>query len=169
MTMEFDSLAGLATHFGLKMAEDVTRELSHGLEHAVEAIEATAKEEIGKYQDEAGHFPAWAPLAESTIADRIAQGFTPDDPLLRSGELRDSIVHEVEGLEATVGSTDEVMIYHEFGTVKMPPRPVLGPALFHNAEKVQKLIGNAAVSVFVGGTARKPNTDYTLEGSAEQD
>jgi len=169
MTMEFGSLADLAMHLGLKVAAGIEKEIGHGLERAAQAIETTAKEEIGTYQDAAGPFPAWAPLAESTVADRIAKGFTPDDPLLRTGDLRDSIIHEVEGLEATIGSTDEKMEYMEFGTIKMPPRPVMGPALFHNAEKVQKLIGNAAVSVMVGGDPAEPRHGYTLEGSGEQD
>jgi HK97 gp10 family phage protein len=167
MTMEFGSLADLAMHLGLSMAAELDKDVGRGLERAAEAIEATAKAEIGIYQGEAGPFPAWAPLAESTVADRIAKGFTPDDPLLRTGDLRDSIVHEVEGMEATIGSTDAVMEFMEFGTSKMPPRPVMGPGLFHNAEQVQRLIGDAAVSVIVGGHASERIEGYTLEGSAD--
>jgi HK97 gp10 family phage protein len=167
MTMEFDSLAGLAAHLTREVMPGLDHEVSHGLKRAAELIEETAKEEIGVYQAEAGPFPAWPSLADSTIADRVSKGFTPDDPLLRSGELRDSIVHEVEEWEATIGSTDPVMEFHEFGTSRMPPRPVMGPALVHNAEKVQQLIGHAAVSVFVGGDPLHPNSDYTLEGSAD--
>jgi len=145
----------------------LSEEVHHGLKQVAVAIETTAKEEIGHYQAAAGPFAAWEPLADSTVADRVSKGFTPDDPLLRTGELQDSIVHEVGDWEATVGSTDPVMIFHEFGTSKMPPRPVIGPALFHNAEHVQKLIGDAAVSVFVGGDRLKKSDDYTLEGSAD--
>jgi HK97 gp10 family phage protein len=107
------------------------------------------------------------PLTDAPVADRVSKGFTPDDPLLRTGELQDSIVHEVGDWQATIGSLDPVMEFHEFGTSKMPPRPVLGPALIHNAKEVQKLIGNAAISVFVGGDALKNSHDYTLEGSAD--
>ncbi len=166
MTIEFDSLAGLAMHLAEHVLPGLSEGVHHGLEEAAIAIETTAKAELGKYQPAAGPFPAWAPLAETTIADRVAQGFTPDDPLLRSGELQDSIVHEVEDWEATIGSTDSVMEFHEFGTSKMPPRPVFGPALFHNAEHVQHVIGKAAVSVFVGGDKLKSD-EYTLEGSAD--
>src|SRR5450631_1773138 len=167
MTMEFDSLAALAMHLTSAVLPGLSREVHHGLKQAAEAIEATAKEEIGVYQDAAGPFPAWAPLADATVADRVSKGFTPDDPLLRTGELQDSIVHEVGDWEATVGSIDPVMKFPEFGTVKMPPRPVLGPALERNAEKVQRLIGDAAVSVFVGGDRLRNSHDYTLEGSAD--
>jgi HK97 gp10 family phage protein len=164
--MEFDSLAGLAAHLTSEVLPGLTREVNHALERVAESIEETAKAEIGVYQDAAGAFAAWQPLADSTVADRVSKGFTPDDPLLRTEELQESIVHEVGDWEATVGSVDPVVEFHEFGTSKMPPRPVLGPALLHNAEHVQKLIGDAAVSVFVGGDAVS-NSDYTLEGSAD--
>ena len=45
------------------------------------------------------------------ISTAVAKGFTPDDPLLRTGQLRDSISHQVQGLDAVVGSTSEVMVY----------------------------------------------------------
>lgn len=167
MTMEFDSLAALALHLTHEVLPGLSKEVHKGLERAVVAIEATAKEEIGTYQEAAGPFPAWAPLAESTVADRVAKGFSPDDPLLRTGDLRDSIVHEVGDWEATVGSIDPVMEFHEFGTSKMPPRPVIGSALVHNIERVQQLIGEAAVSVFVDGDKLKSSEDYTLERSAD--
>ena len=35
----------------------------------------------------------------------------------------------VEELEAEIGSDSQIMVYQEFGTSKMPPRPVMGPAL----------------------------------------
>jgi phage gpG-like protein len=35
--------------------------------------------------------------------------------------MRDSIKAESEGLEAIVGSEEEKLAFHEFGTVKMPP------------------------------------------------
>lgn len=159
---EFPDLMGLARHFGLSVG-GLEKSLHEGLKQVAEAIEETAKEELGVYQDAIGPYPAWAPLAESTVADRIAKGFTPDDPLLRTGELRDSIVHEVHGLEAIIGSTDEVMEYMEFGTSKMPPRPVMGPALHHNAEKAQKLIGNAAVKILTDGKSES----FKLEGLAD--
>lgn len=54
------------------------------------AVEAS-KKMIGHYQPAVGDLPAWAPLTDATKADRTAKGFTPDDPLLRSGELRDAV------------------------------------------------------------------------------
>lgn len=163
---EFLSLGALAEHLLTAEVMDVPT-IKRGLTLCVEAIEATAVAEIGHYQDAIGHFPAWEPLAQSTEDEKARLGYPTDAPLLREGDLRDSFRHEVEKHEATVGSIDEVMLYHEFGTSKMPPRPVLGPALLHNAEHIQKLIGNAAVSVFVGGEPQKPGPDYTLTGSSD--
>jgi hypothetical protein len=38
------------------------------------------------------------------------------------------------------------MVFHEFGTSKMPPRPVLGPAAFRNKLAIQRLVGEAALA-----------------------
>lgn len=118
--------------------------LHHGLKTCAVQIEKTAKSEFGHYQSEVGQFAAWAELAESTKADRLANGFTENDPLLRSGALRESITHEVHGLDAAVGSTADVMVYQELGTATMPPRPVLGPAALRNVELVVNTLGRAA-------------------------
>lgn len=163
---EFLSLGALAEH--LVSSEIVEMpSIRSGLKRCVEAIQATAEAEIGNYQDAIGPYPAWVALAESTENEKERLGYPPDAPLLREGDLRDSFRHEVEKYEATVGSIDPVMEYHEFGTSKMPPRPVVGPALVHNLTLVQKLIGNAAVTVFVGGDALKPGPDFTLTGSGD--
>lgn len=94
----------------------------------VKEIEETAKEEIGVYQPAFGPFEAWAPLAESTKADRVRLGYSEDEPLLRSSELRDSIQSEVVGLAAIVGTKSEIGIWQEVGTNHIPPRPFIGPA-----------------------------------------
>lgn len=162
MTMEFGSLGDLAHH----MMSDTVAELRHvqrGLELSAVIIEKTAKNEIGEYQDAIGPFQDWAPLADSTEAEKGRLGYPLDAPLLRTGEMRDSIKHEVGEWEATVGSIDPTMIYHEFGTSKMPPRSVIGPALYRNLDKVHKLIGNAAVSGFVGGDPIHSSLGYEIE------
>ncbi|MGC1030908.1 phage virion morphogenesis protein [Pantoea agglomerans] len=94
----------------------------------VKEIEETAKEEIGVYQPAYGPFDAWAPLAESTKADRVRRGYSDDEPLLRSGELRESIQSEVVGLAAIVGTKSEIGLWQEVGTERIPPRPFIGPA-----------------------------------------
>lgn len=147
--MEFATLADLAHH----LTRDTVGGLvatRKGLEVATAILQKEAKAEFGHYQDTEGPFPEWAELADATKEDRVAKGFTENDPLLRTGDLRDSIERETSDWEGTVGSTSEIMPFHEFGTAKMPPRPVMGPALYRKAEEIAELIGSFAVSGLVG-------------------
>ena len=145
----FNSLGEFAVAL-IEVEIEVREALEKGLERVARKIEATAKAEIGTYQDEAGGFPAWPELAEATKDDRVKQGFTENDPLLRTGDLQESIAHEVEYPEAMIGSTDERMPWFEFGTSRMPARPVMGPAAFRNKDAIQKLVGAAVMAGLVG-------------------
>jgi|GEM_PF-1039401 len=119
-----------------------------GLHAASRVIEANAKAKMGDYQPSVGGYAGWVELADSTKAQRVGAGYTENDPLVRSGELRKSINHEVWGLEAAIGSEDPVMAYQELGTRDghIPPRPVLGPAAFESRDAVQRILGNVAMS-----------------------
>lgn len=142
---EFSDLGAFAAHLAKRAVKTVAV-----LQAASEAIgvlvEKTAKAEIGHYQEAVGPFPAWAELADSTKESRLAAGYTENDPLLASGELQESFSHQSTALEVIVGTPEEKMIYLEFGTSKMPPRPVLGPAVFTNKEKIEAIAGTAAMS-----------------------
>lgn len=146
----FSSFAALA-------AELVTVELGmyetlhHGLERVAAKIEKTAVDEIGHYQDAVGSFPAWPLLADGTEDAKAKAGYPADAPLLAAGDLKASYEHRTEGLEAVIGSDNPTAEYHEFGTSKMPARPVLGPAAFENKEAIHQLVGEAAVSGFFAG------------------
>ena len=146
--MEFQNLADLGAHFE-RIAQSAAFE--NGLGKAAQLLEEKAKETIGEYHDAVGPMPAWAELADATKADRVAQGFPEDEPLLRTGELRDSIGHEVSGNEAWIGSDSDIAEYHEFGTSRMPPRPIFGTALYENIDKVVDEIGHAAAVHISGG------------------
>jgi HK97 gp10 family phage protein len=160
--MEFNSLGSLALHFlALEVAE--LKSLHDGLEKCAVRIEKTAKEEIGHYQSGIGPFAAWTDLAESTESEKARKGYPADAPLLATGEMRDSISHEMRGLEAIIGSKDPKMVYHEFGTPKMPARPVVGPALYANKEFIKKTIGHAAVSGLIGGQPIHASLGYDGE------
>src|ERR1700733_4246166 len=91
------------------------------LETACKMIVAEAKSAIGTYTFE------WPQLAESTQAERAREGYPANEPLLRTGEMRDSISYTIDkpGEEATVGSTSEIALWQELGTGKIPPRPFL--------------------------------------------
>lgn len=160
---EFKSLGAFAKYFGTR--EVALHETLHvALEVVAAKMNNTARAEIGIYQPEVGPFPAWAELAEFTVQDRLAQHYSPDEPLLRDGTLRDSITHEVIGLEAVIGSTSDIMVYQELGTLKIPPRPVLGPAAFHDAHFAVETIGAAAVAALGGEEKVFVSHTYTLKG-----
>lgn len=161
----FSSPLKFAEHLLMVAAKEY--EILHGgLEIAATLIEKSAKKEIGHLQPEVGPFNAWDELADSTKEDKARKGyyFNEDyNPLLRTGELHDSISHEVEGLEAVIGSTSPIMVYQEFGTSSIPPRPVLGPAVYKNKEKIEAIIGSVAIGGFVGGTLIHPSLGYDMD------
>lgn len=147
---------GSVTHFLVHLAEAqlAVHVASHrALDRAAAIIEKDAKQQIGTYQPDAGPFNAWPELADSTKQDRVSKGFSENDPLLRTGELRDSISREVHGHEAAIGSTSDVMVYQELGTDRIPPRPVLGPAAFKNKDRIEKVLGDAVVHALEYGAA----------------
>lgn len=136
------------------------------LERIATKIENTAKSEFGVYQPAIGAFDEWAELAESTQVERERLGFAPNDPLLRTGHLRDSIGHRVGDLEAEIGSDSDIMVYQEFGTERIPPRPVLGPAAERNHDAILAGLGGAVVAGIIGGDLVHPSLGYdqTIEG-----
>lgn len=128
----------------------VNRAEQEGLHAAAETIADAARDKIGEYQSASGPFPAWRQLAESTQEDRARKGFAPNDPLLRTGEMRASIKTAVGADHAAIGSNSEIAAYQELGTKTIPPRPFLGPAGFENAEKVARDIGERVARVVAG-------------------
>jgi len=156
---ELDGFLGAALQFA---ALDIAlhKSMENGLEEAARRIAETAKDEIGHYQPAVGPFQEWDELAESTEADKARKGFPADAPLERTGKFRDSWEHEAHGFEAVVGSKDERAAWFEFGTSRMPPRPVLGPAVIHNGNFIRRIIGRAAVEGITKGHAIHPSLGY---------
>ncbi|MDE1139976.1 MAG: hypothetical protein PW999_10035 [Paraburkholderia tropica] len=140
-------------------------ELKHGLTTCAAAVERTAKEEIGSYQGSVGPFSAWRQLAASTQEERERLGFTPNDPLLRTGEMRETIEHEVSGLTAVIGSKDPKAGWQEFGTNKIPPRPFMGPAVIHNEKLIVQVLGSAVARGISGGQYARPALGYDRDVS----
>jgi len=106
-------------------------------------VQSDAMLRIGHYQAAVGPFPKWQQLAAETQAERARLGYTPNDPLLREGTLARSIQFTIEGNTGYVGSDDPVAAYQELGTVRIPARPFLGPALFVNEYRIHKLFVSA--------------------------
>ncbi len=142
-------MADFATHL-VTVAVAVHKAEQHILENAAVMVEKRAKEKIGGYQDQVGPFIAWPELAESTKADRVKQGYPEDEPLLRSGEMRDSIEHTVQGNVAQIGSNSDIAVYQELGTEHIPPRSFLGGAAAEAVPKILELTGKTMVAALVG-------------------
>lgn len=122
------------------------------MERACRLVETEAKREIGTYQGAAGPFGAWPELAERTKADRSAQGYSENEPGLRSGEMRDSITHTVHSHhEGEIGSNSKELLWFELGTNSQPPRSVLGIAAVHEEKKVVDILGPGTVRTLIGG------------------
>src|SRR5580700_3121910 len=107
--MKLDSLGALADILEVRSKAAIAATRT-ALKEGAELVKTAAQECIGSYQPAKSDVPAWAPLSPATQEDRVAKGFTPDDPLLRSGELRNSIETRPIGDEAVlVGVFDEEM------------------------------------------------------------
>lgn len=150
----FPDLESFAAHLS-KVAAEVQVAQHEGLKHAAETIEKEAKSAIGEYQEVAGPFGAWAPLSPATLSGKAELKYSPpDNPLLREGDLRESIEHTVRGNEAVVGSNSDVAVWQELGTpgakYPIPPRSFLGRAAFVKAPEVVSHIAARVVRALNG-------------------
>lgn len=154
--MKLDSLGALAEILEARSADAIVA-TRKALAEGAELVKTAAQEAIGHYQSAKGDVPAWAPLTEATQEDRVAKGFTPDDPLLRTGKLRDSIaVREVDEDAMLVGVFDPEMetvaAAMEYGYFNVranrpvEPRSFIRGTAFEKAEEVGALIGNAFIA-----------------------
>jgi hypothetical protein len=140
-------------------------ELSGIVAAVVEAAAVRARSYIGHQQND--QFFGWQPLSTATIfgfhhpeagwrpgkAD-LGYGNPPDyAPLLREGDLQDSISAEAEGLVGMVGSTSKIALYQEMGTpgaeYPIPPRPFLAKGLMEAAYEIEGLAGDVAVGLLM--------------------
>jgi phage gpG-like protein len=150
---EFTSFAGFAAHLELLSLEgaEVTEHLT---KHSAEVVRDIAKAKIGYYQDAVGGYPAWAPLASSTEAEKRRLGAPAGAPLMRHGDLYASIEYQAEfaPLEgnAVVGTPSEIAVYQELGTPTIPPRPFMGPAGFESRETIAREASETVVAWISG-------------------
>ena len=133
-------ILGFVAHMAVVQAE--MAHLRHGaLEKGAVIIETEAKRVLGTYDY------GWVPLAASTV-ERKANG---DTPLLETGEMRDSIEHQVvSDKEAQIGSASDIAGYQEFGTSRIPARPFLGGAAVAKGEEVAKVTSAHILSPLIG-------------------
>lgn len=142
----------------------IVAEYQEALDHAAEIVEVRAKEILGEYQDDTGPFAPWRELAASTLADKAAHGYPMPSPLLRTGEMRDSIERTVEPRRALVGSDSDIAMWQELGThgpnpgadgYHVPPRSFLGAAAFQKEDEVADILGFGALDQVFNGRAMK--------------
>ncbi|WP_024517074.1 hypothetical protein [Bradyrhizobium sp. Tv2a-2] len=92
----------------------------------------------------------WKPLAPSTQDQRESLGFEPDEPLLRTGSMRDSVWYKADHHECQIGTDNQIAVWQELGTSKIPPRPFLEGALKEKTPEVLDIIGHQIVGALSG-------------------
>jgi|GEM_PF-6223993 phage gpG-like protein len=143
--VKFEHMGQLAEHLtGIVEHMEGGDAIHNALEKIGEHLEKKAKEKIGNYQW------GWAKLEQSTEEAKARMGYPTNAPLLASGDLRESIGHEVEDHSVIIGAKDEVMKYHEFGTEHIPPRPVFQSLAAENNEFIQHEAQKAMASSMKG-------------------
>lgn len=151
----FSSPLQFAEHL-IKAATIELIAIQKGLDISAKLIQEEAKKEIGWLQPSVGPFPAWEELADSTKEEKERLGYVFNDdynPLLRTGELRDSIKYEINmgSLEAIIGTESMIGAFQEYGTKYIPPRPFMGAAAFKNANKIAQIFGEITLIGIAGG------------------
>ncbi|MEC4591602.1 hypothetical protein VPG91_11440 [Nitrospirillum amazonense] len=149
MPESFRSFQAFADRLGA-VAAYLPPEVDRILETVGQKLEGVARAKFGVYQPGAGPMPAWADLSPRTMLERAKLGFTPNDPLLRSGATRDTTGHGVDHGVLTLGSTSQIMPELEFGDRRrnVPPRPVYGPTMYENASYATRQLMLAVQSAF---------------------
>jgi HK97 gp10 family phage protein len=152
MPREFTSFTALFT----TMEEDVHVTIARSrkiMKKAGNLVKQHARAQLGHYLDHPGPYRGepWAPLAESTLKRKLH-----DTPLVETGKLHDSIEvtavdGEVEiGVKSSIGERGidigDIAVWQEFGTIRIPPRPFLGPALHEEQKGIKEII---AAGLFV--------------------
>lgn len=142
---KYKSFGALARKLA-KVAAELPVTYADSMQISATLVKSKAKESIGHYQD------GWEKLAVSTVLDKLDSGYAAvalpggdggDNPLLRTGAMRDSITDESNALEFIVGSPSEILVYQETGTSRIPPRPVLAPALYKSVPEILQITGAA--------------------------
>jgi hypothetical protein len=100
----------------------------------------------------------WPQLGPSTQSQREFLGFEPNDPLLRTGSMRDSVWYKVEHDQVTIGTDNQIAVWQELGTTRIPPRPFLEGALHQKTPEVLDVIGRTVVG-HLSGEAREKDED----------
>ena len=152
--IRFASMSAFVNHLArLPVAVEVAE--VEGLKLATRLLRDRARETLGTYQEAVGPLPSWRELAPSTQAERSLAGYTPNDPLLRSGELRESIQDEVtDDPHGRVFTDNPHAADLEFGTIRIPPRPFMGVAVYRHGDEAVAKVGEAVAAAYSSAPVR---------------
>ena len=139
MSKTFASLSDFADYLSLILSREEKFRLTF-LDAVGRHVKDESKRKFGIYQDTQGPFVEWAELAESTQEQRERLGFSPNDPLYRTGGLMESVHYKVNNIFVSIGSNDPIMVYQELGTIHIPPRSVLGAAMWGSKDYIIKTL-----------------------------
>jgi hypothetical protein len=106
-------------------------------------VRTRVREKIGELQPAQGPFPAWAPLAPSTVRRK-----GHDRPLIETGAFREDVSYRVGVGRVEIGTHQDYIVYTELGTSTIPPRPVFGPAALDEIGWIQERVGQAWIEPF---------------------
>lgn len=143
------SLAEFAVFVAEELGEGVEHARESALELGAKAIQHEAKRVLGTYLFD------WEQLAPATQADREHQGYPANEPLLRSGEMRDSIHYTIikPGVEAEIGSDSDIALWQELGTeTGIPPRPFLSASAAYLEKPIVHMIKETVGAAVAGQT-----------------
>jgi len=133
------------------MASRVPLEIGNVAELTGLSAKAKARSLIGQER------PEWLALADVTVEEKTRLGYvgrvSATDPLLRTGEMRDSIEFELledlgTGVSAVIYSNDEKAVVQELGGGYIPPRPFLATAMRQELPLLSERFSLAAERVF---------------------
>jgi HK97 gp10 family phage protein len=121
---------------------------NEALDVAAKMICDEAKHVIGTYEYD------WPKLAESTQAERERKGYPANEPLLRTGAMRDSISYTITepGKKALIGSPSDIAVYQELGTSTIPARPFLMPSVIYCQHKAEAAMGAIIGAALTGNS-----------------
>lgn len=138
-------------------------ELSFVVVEVIDDAAARARQYIG--QPQSGWPMAWEPLSGATvdgfrhysgrwIPGKAELGYGAyERPLLREGDMRDSIEVNALGLFGEVGSDSKIALWQEMGTpgaaYPIPPRPFLAKGMMDASYRIEELAGSVALDLLV--------------------
>jgi len=158
MARYFSSLGQFALYLATQAKKGYENEIGKALDQIGAAIKHQVEQDIGQYQPGIDQYPAWAPLKPSTLETKArynwGKGGNPDTPLYATGAFASDIGFSTnkKQLAVTIGSNKDYILYTEFGTRNMAPRPVFGPAALKVLPKFVPLIGKYAAAGISGIT-----------------